>query len=144
MVYVKENKSKFRANLFLKTFCSAHNTPPSLAKVSLLAFDARCLRRGSSLEAPRPFAMSYSPDHDLLLDQIAASLKQRGLHSAALTLLEAGQPLTFIGSQLLWLAQPALALLWPGAPVQPLARLLESPTAVNSLMVRLAQHEGEL
>lgn len=92
-------------------------------------------------EAPQPFAMTYSPNHDLLLDQIANTLKQRGLHSAALTLLEAGQPLTFIGSQLLWLAQPALALLWPGTQVRHVARLMEDPAAVNRLMDRLAKDE---
>lgn len=93
------------------------------------------------MEAPQPFAMAYSPSCDPLLDQIAASLKQRGLHAAALTLLEVGQPLTFIGSQLLWLAQPALALLWPSAQVQRLAQLMEDPAAVNSLMERLAADE---
>jgi hypothetical protein len=85
--------------------------------------------------------MTYSPNRDPLLDQIANSLKQRGLHAAALTLLEAGQPLAFIGSQLLWLAQPALALLWPGAQVRQLARLMEDPAAVNGLMARLAADE---
>ena len=88
--------------------------------------------------------MTYSPNRDPLLDQIATFLKQRGLHAAALTLLEAGQPLTFIGSQLLWLAQPALALLWPGIQVQRYARLMEDPTAVNGLMERLARDEVDL
>ncbi len=85
--------------------------------------------------------MTYSPNGDPFLDQIASTLKQRGLHTAALTLLEAGQPLAFIGSQLLWLAQPALALLWPTAQVQHFARLMEDPSAVNSLMDRLAADE---
>jgi hypothetical protein len=56
-------------------------------------------------------------------------------------LLEAGQPLTFVGSQLLWLAQPALALLWPRSQVHRFARLMEDPAAVNSLMERLAADE---
>jgi hypothetical protein len=93
------------------------------------------------LEAPRPFAMTYSPNRDPLLDKIAISLKQRGLHSAALTVLAAGQPLTFVGSQLLWLAQPALALLWPAAPVRQFAQLMEDPAAVSELMSRLAADE---
>jgi hypothetical protein len=93
------------------------------------------------LEAPQSFVMAYSPSCDPLLDQIANSLKQRGLHAAALTLLEAGQPLTFVGSQLLWLAQPALALLWPRSQVHRFARLMEDPAAVNSLMERLAADE---
>ncbi len=85
--------------------------------------------------------MAYSPNSDPLLDQIATSLKQRGVHTTALTLLEVGQPLTFIGSQLLWLAQPALALLWPTAQVRRVAQLMEDPAAVNSLMARLATDE---
>lgn len=85
--------------------------------------------------------MAYSPNSDPLLDQIATSLKQRGLHAAALTFLEVGQPLTFIGSQLLWLAQPTLALLWPTAQVRHLAQLMGDPAAVNGLMERLAADE---
>ena len=94
-------------------------------------------------EETRPFAMTYSPN-DPFLDQIAATLKERGLHFAALTLLEAGQPLAFIGSQLLWLAQPALVLLWPSTRVHQLARLMENPAAVRALMDRLAVDEAGL
>lgn len=88
--------------------------------------------------------MAYSPNSDPLLDQIATFLKQRGLHALALTLLEVGQPLTFIGSQLLWLAQPALALLWPSVQVRRMAQLMEDPAAVTSLMERLAADEVSL
>jgi hypothetical protein len=93
-------------------------------------------------EAPRPFAMTHSPNNDPLLDQIVTTLKQQGLHTAALTLLEAGQPLTFIGSQLLWLLQPTLTLFWPSSQVGQLARLMEDPAAVNGLMHRLATDEA--
>jgi hypothetical protein len=96
------------------------------------------------LEAPQPFAMSYSPSNDPFLDQIAIFLKQRGLNAVALTLLEVGQPLTFIGGQLLWLAQPAVALLWPTDRVRRLAQLMEDPAMVQSLMQRLAADEASL
>lgn len=86
--------------------------------------------------------MTLSPNRDPLLDQIANSLKQRGLHAVALTMLEAGRPLTFVGSQLLWLAQPALALLWPSIPVSRYARLMENPATVSALMDRLATDEA--
>lgn len=85
--------------------------------------------------------MTHSPNRDPLLDKIATTLKQRGLHSAVLTLFEVGQPLVFIGSQFLWLAQPALALLWPSAQVQQLAQIMEDPAAVHALMHRLAADE---
>ncbi len=108
-----------------------------LATDWLAKFDYRSLL----LEAPRPFAMAYSPSTDPLLDHIVTSLKQRGLNAAALTLLEAGRPLAFVGSQLLWLAQPALVLLWPGAQVHRFAQLMEDPAAINGLMERLAADE---
>ena len=86
--------------------------------------------------------MTYSSNRDPLLDQIAAFLKQRGLHWAALTVLEAGQPLAFIGSQLLWFAQPAAALFGPTIRLRQLAELLEDPLAVQGLMDRLAKDEA--
>ena len=86
--------------------------------------------------------MTHSPNRDPLLDQIATALKQRGLHAVALALLEVGQPLTFIGGQLMWLAQPALSLLWPAAQVRHAVQLLEDPTAVRHLMEALATDEA--
>lgn len=88
--------------------------------------------------------MTHSPNRDPLLDQIATALKQRGLNSVALALLEVGQPLAFIGGQIMWLAQPALGLLWPTAQVRHIAQLLEDPTAVRSLMAALATDEVAL
>ncbi|MCP4416592.1 MAG: hypothetical protein GY805_08215 [Chloroflexi bacterium] len=93
------------------------------------------------METQQLFAMTHSPNSDPLLDQIVTTLKQQGLHTAALALLEAGQPLAFIGSQLLWLAQPTLTLLWPSSQVGQLAQLMEDPAAVNALMGRLAVDE---
>ena len=60
---------------------------------------------------------------------------------AALTILEAGQPLAFVSGQLLRLAQPALALLWPTAPVKQFAQIMEDPAQVDELMARLATEE---
>lgn len=88
--------------------------------------------------------MTHSPNHHPFVDQFASTLKQRGLHSFALTLLEVGQPLTFVGGQLLWLAQPALSVLWPQAQVRQIAHLLEDPTAVRGLMSALATDEATL
>lgn len=86
--------------------------------------------------------MTQTPNRDPLLEQIATALKQRGLNGAALALLEVGQPLVFIGSQFLWLAQPALAVLWPSAQVRQMAQLLEDPAAMHRLMERLAADEA--
>jgi hypothetical protein len=88
--------------------------------------------------------MTHSPNRDLFLDQITTSLKQRGLHTVALTLLEAGQPLVFVGGQLLWLAQPALGLFWPTERLGQIAQLMEDPAALHSLMHRLGTDEAAL
>ena len=88
--------------------------------------------------------MTHIPNNDPLLDQIVTSLRQHGLHTAALTLLEVGQPLAFIGGQLLWLAQPALALFWPSSQVCQLAQLMEDPAAVAALRQHLAADEASL
>ncbi|WP_420628601.1 hypothetical protein [Candidatus Leptofilum sp.] len=88
--------------------------------------------------------MTQSPNHDLLLDQIATALKQRGLASVALAFLEVGQPLAFIGGQLIWLAQPAMRLLWPQARVRHIAQFMEDPAAVRSLMNVLAADEASV
>lgn len=86
--------------------------------------------------------MTQTPNRDPLLDQIATALKQRGLNGVALALLEVGQPLAFMGSQFLWLAQPALAVLWPAAQVRQMAQLLEDPAAMHRLMEHLAADEA--
>lgn len=86
--------------------------------------------------------MTQTPNRDPLLDQIATALKQRGLTGAALALLEVGQPLAFIGGQFLWLAQPALAAVWPAAQVRQMAHLLEDPAAVRRLIDRLSTDEA--
>ncbi|GJM40437.1 MAG: hypothetical protein DHS20C20_07190 [Ardenticatenaceae bacterium] len=88
--------------------------------------------------------MTQSPNRDLLLDQLVTALKQRGLGSLALAFLEVGQPLAFIGGQLLWLAQPAMRLLWPKAQVRHVAQLMEDPTAVRHLMDALAIDEASV
>ena len=72
-----------------------------------------------------------------LLDQIATSLGRNGFRIPALIALRIGHPLTFIGGQLLWVAQPALSLLLPARTVGMLAQILEEPAAVQGLLRRL-------
>ena len=78
---------------------------------------------------------------DSYINEVATSLQQRGWGAVALVLLEAGRPLTFIGGQLLWLLQPALATFGTTTNVTKLARLLEDPTAVGTLIDRLEMAE---
>ena len=68
-------------------------------------------------------------------------LCRHGLRVPVLVFLEAGQPLAFLGGQLLWIAQPALSLFFPSAPIQQTARLLEHPEAVARLIAQLNREE---
>lgn len=79
-------------------------------------------------------ADQVSDDEKQLIEQLAASLSRRGWRLPALIALEAGRPLTFIGGQLLWLAQPALSLFMAGDEVRRMALVLENPRAVTALL----------
>lgn len=69
-----------------------------------------------------------------LSQQLARQIAQRGLRTPALVALEAGRPLAFVAGQLLWVAQPALSLLWPRQEVGRVARLLETPDGWEKLI----------
>lgn len=78
-----------------------------------------------------------TPEQDVFLDQVADFVKRAGLRVPTLMALDAGRPLTFLGGQILWLAQPVLSLLLPGKKVAQFARVLEKPEAVSALITRL-------
>lgn len=72
---------------------------------------------------------------------IAAALNRWGLRLPALLTLDAGRPLTFLGAQCLYIAQPALNLFLPSAFINQLAHLLETPEGVEMLIERLETSE---
>ncbi|MBK9052544.1 MAG: hypothetical protein IPL78_17025 [Chloroflexi bacterium] len=72
---------------------------------------------------------------------IAAALCRWGLRLPALLALDAGRPLTFLGAQCLYIAQPALNLFLPSTPVSQLAHLLETPEGVEMLIEQLETSE---
>ncbi|MCA9872779.1 MAG: hypothetical protein KC441_03975 [Anaerolineales bacterium] len=76
-------------------------------------------------------------DHEKFIDQVSAAFCRRGLRLPALIALEAGQPLAFLGGQLLWLAAPVLSLVVADATIHQTAQFLEDPTAVAALIQRL-------
>lgn len=81
-----------------------------------------------------------TPDN-LLLEDLVRAICQRGWRTPAIFLLEAGRPLAFLGGQLLWIAQPALALFISAESIGRLAHLLEDSEAVESLLSRLERNE---
>lgn len=92
---------------------------------------------------PEPGSAQFPMDDETMLDQIASALRRSGLRLPALLALQLGHPLTFLGGQLLWLAQPALSLLLPAALVQRLPVLLENPQAAQKLLARLEEVEAQ-
>ena len=81
--------------------------------------------------------MDDLPVQNAFVDQVAAALSRRGLQTPALIFLEAGHPITFLGGQLLWVAQPALSLFMAAKDVANMAQLLEEPEAVKALAASL-------
>lgn len=80
-------------------------------------------------------------EQEHFLQETAATLRRRGWQSVALLLLEAGRPLALVAGQLLYIAQPALSLVWPDRAIGRLAHLLEDPVAVQSLIDYLDAEE---
>lgn len=78
-----------------------------------------------------------------VIRQIAEAIRQRGWQETALLFLEAGHPFAFLGSQLLWVAQPSLSWLVPRAEVSHVAHLLEDPKAVKKLVALLKADVGD-
>ena len=77
-----------------------------------------------------------------LIKKVVNTVNRYGLRLPTLVALEAGHPITFLSSQLLWIAQPVLSLLMPSQPIYQLARLLEVPTAVQMLIEQLESEQG--
>ena len=75
-----------------------------------------------------------SGDRLELIERVARRVERWGLVTPALLFLELGKPLSFIGSQILLLAQP----IWGPAASQ-YADLFEDPRSVDHLLVRLEQ-----
>ena len=77
------------------------------------------------------------------LDRWSERLHARGLNGAASALLDAVEPLGPFGAQMLWIAQPALALMAPRDEIASLARLLETPGGIAWLRGRLSGADAD-
>lgn len=86
--------------------------------------------------------MSLHPEQEIMIHQFANTLTQRGLREVALVMLHASQPLSFIGGQFLWIAQPALSIVFPKQQLAQVALLLEEPAAVQCLIAHLQAEEA--
>ena len=67
-----------------------------------------------------------------LIERVARRIERRGLVAPAVLFLETLRPLSFLGGQMLYLAQPIL-----GQSAAEYAALLEDPGGVDRLLARL-------
>lgn len=85
--------------------------------------------------------MNELPVKDAFVDQVATTVCRWGLQMPVRIFLEAGHPVTFLGGQLLWLAQPALSLVISSQIVRQAAYLLEEPETIQALIAKLEMEE---
>ena len=72
-------------------------------------------------------------ENKVAIEQVANNICRRGFRVPALAVLESGPLLPFLGSQLLWVAQPALSLFMPSHTIRQAAELLDEPEALSLL-----------
>lgn len=100
------------------------------------------MERNSSERNQSPNQSSQAGIDQELLDILSKSICRAGLRLPALVALGSGGPLAFLGGQLLWIAQPALSLFFPGQAVRQVAQVLEDPMAIEALVTRLEAEES--
>ena len=86
--------------------------------------------------------MSHSPLQDNTLSaDLAKQIRARGFGAMALLFLEAGRPLALLSAQLLWIAQPVLALVGRSDGIGQWAQFLEEPGSIDALIAELQSEE---
>lgn len=78
---------------------------------------------------------------DQMIDQCAQALRRWRMVTPALMFLESHRPLSFIASQLMLVAEPAMSLIMPVDGPRELSRLLEDPEGI-SLLVDALEERG--
>ena len=73
------------------------------------------------------------------VNKIADKINALGLTAPAILLLEIHKPLTFIGNQLLLVAQPTLNLFFSGRAIQAWLDFLEGPAQLEQLIAILEE-----
>lgn len=71
------------------------------------------------------------------IEQVALKINRLGLNAPAILLLEAHKPLSFMGSQLLLVAQPTLNLFLSSRLVDNAVTLLADPDQLEALIAQL-------
>jgi hypothetical protein len=85
-----------------------------------------------------PVEPALSPERrDEMIEAFARHVTSMGLTTPVLFLLEAHQPLSFLGSQALTILQPFLSLVFDPSASTECALLLEQPDSIERLIRRL-------
>ncbi len=71
------------------------------------------------------------------IEQVTQRISELGLTTPAILLLEAHKPLAFLGSQLLFIAQPAMDIFAPPNLIGNLADLLANDSQLEQLITML-------
>ncbi len=82
----------------------------------------------------------YRKPFEPTIETMANAIRRYRLQLPASITLEAGQPIAFLGAQLVWLMQPALSLFIHQEKISQLATILEEPQAIEQLL-RLLEEE---
>ncbi len=72
-----------------------------------------------------------------LVERLARRVAELGLSAPAILFLETYKPLSFLGAQLLWVAEPFLRLGLPPADLRDFTLLLEDRAGIAALIERL-------
>ncbi len=81
--------------------------------------------------------MANDPQRDELLERLARRIVDLRLTAPAILFLEAYKPLAFLGTQLFWITQPFLSLVFNSDDVRELALLMQDDTSTEALLARL-------
>ncbi|MBI5650947.1 MAG: hypothetical protein HZC40_10970 [Chloroflexi bacterium] len=81
--------------------------------------------------------MLDAPRREKMIDDYAHHIARAGMRAPALLALQMHLPLSFLGAQLIWIAQPFLTFGFKDADVRDLALLLEDRANVQALIDRL-------
>jgi hypothetical protein len=85
----------------------------------------------------------YSPKLQRRIAGWSARLRALGLDGLVGVLLDATEPISPLGAQLLWVAQPVVSLIMPSDEVDGLARVLDDPAGMAWLRAALTGAANE-
>ncbi len=78
-----------------------------------------------------------------ILNRFARRIADLGLTAPAILFLEAYKPLSFLGAQMLWFAQPFLSLAFDSADLRDFTLLVQEDAGTEALIARLESSQPD-